>query len=107
MANEVATRGQLLRPAPQVGRLGFDDTMTVLSVEEPLRCRVAHTGRVVHGWGEFRLVELPDGTRLVWEEGVDVPGGPLAPLIWRVITPVVRVSFALALRRLARQIERS
>ena len=64
-------------------------------------------GRVVHGWGEFRLVELPEGTRLVWEEGVDVPGGPLAPLIWRVITPAVRVSFALALRRLARQIERS
>jgi hypothetical protein len=81
--------------------------MTVLAVEEPVRCRVAHTGRVVHGWGEFRLLELPEGTRLVWEEGFDVPGGRLAPLLWRVGSPVVRLSFALALRRLARRIERS
>lgn len=99
--------GETLTARTGIGPLGFDDTMTVLAVEEPLRCRVAHTGRVVHGWGEFRLVELPEGTRLEWQEGVDVPGGRLAPLLWRVVSPVVRLSFALALRRLARQIERS
>jgi carbon monoxide dehydrogenase subunit G len=99
--------GETITARTGVGPLAFDDTMTVLEVEPPLRCRVAHTGRVVRGTGEFRLTALPDGTRLVWWEEVEVPGGRLAPLLWRLASPFVRVGFALALRRLAHLVERS
>lgn len=99
--------GETLTARTGIGRLAFDDTITVLELEEPLRCRVEHTGRVVRGVGEFQLIDLSGSTRLVWIEEVDVPGGRLAPLLWHVLSPVVRISFALALRRLARLVERS
>jgi carbon monoxide dehydrogenase subunit G len=99
--------GEMLTARTGVGPLAFDDTMTVLEAEEPVRCRVAHTGRVVRGVGEFRLTELPGATRLEWWEEVDVPGGRLAPLLWRAMSPVIRIGFALALRRLARRVERA
>lgn len=98
--------GETLTGRTGIGPLAFDDTMTVLEVEEPVRCRVAHTGRVVRGVGEFRLSEVEGATHLVWEEQVDVPGGRLAPLLWRVASPLVRLGFAFALRRLARRVER-
>lgn len=99
--------GETLIARTGLGRLAFDDSMTVLEVDEPLRCRVEHTGAVVRGSGEFRLVELPDSTMLVWEEQVEVPGGLLAPLLWRGMAPFVRIGFAIALRRFARLVERS
>jgi hypothetical protein len=81
--------------------------MTVLEVEAPARCLVEHTGRVVRGLGEFRLTEIAGGTHLVWVEQVEVPGGRLAPLLWRVASPVVSLGFAFALRRLARRAEQA
>jgi len=99
--------GETLTGRTGVGRLAFDDTMTVLELEEPLLCRVAHTGRVVRGEGGFRLIEVTDGTRLIWWEAVEVPGGRLlAPLLWRLVAPPTRIGLALALRRLARRVER-
>jgi uncharacterized protein YndB with AHSA1/START domain len=99
--------GETLTGRTGVGPLAFDDTMTVLEVEAPARCRVEHTGRVVRGLGEFRLTEIAGGTHLVWVEQVDVPGGRLAPLLWRVASPVVSLGFAFALRRLARRAEQA
>jgi carbon monoxide dehydrogenase subunit G len=98
--------GETVTARTGIGRLAFDDTIVVEAVDRPWRCRVQHTGRVVHGVGEFRLIEVPEGTRLLWWEQVRVPGGPVAPLLWRLASPVVSVSFALALRRLARLVER-
>jgi carbon monoxide dehydrogenase subunit G len=98
--------GETLTGRTGIGPLSFDDTMVVLEVDEPWRCRVEHTGQVVRGVGEFRLIEVPGGTRVVWWEEVEVPGGPLAPLLWKLATPVLRISFGLALRRLARVVER-
>lgn len=93
-----------------VGRLGFDDPMTVTAIDPPHRYEMLHTGRVVKGLGEFRVEPGRTGrvgtaTRFVWWERIEVPGGPLAPVLWLVGGPVTRLGFGWALRRFARAVE--
>jgi len=92
-----------------IGPVGFDDTMTVTSVVSPesgpRSVEVLHTGRVVRGVGEMRVEPHDGGTRFWWWERVDVPGGPVAPAVWLVAGPAVRLLFGHALRRFARWVE--
>ena len=99
--------GQSVTARTALGPVGFDDTMVVTAWDPPRRCEVLHTGALVKGVGAF-LVEPapPDGGMqssscvFTWWERVQVPGGPFAPVLWRVAGPVTRLMFGWAVRRL-------
>ena len=87
------------------GPFSFDDPITVTAWDPPRRCEILHTGRVVRGIGALHVEPAGAGSRFTWWERITVPGGPLAPLLWRVGHPLARAGFAWALRRLRRQVE--
>ncbi|MEU4444749.1 SRPBCC family protein [Actinosynnema sp. NPDC050801] len=68
-----ASKGSGLEAFTGIGPIGFTDTMRITAWEPPVRCAVAHTGRLVRGTGEF--VVVPRGTRseLVWSEDIALP----------------------------------
>jgi len=94
-----------------LGRLAYDDRMTVTDWQAPTattpgRCRLTKQGRAVSGGACFTVTPLaPRRCRVDWQEQADVvgvhrlPGGPLLE------TLVGRAVFARALRLLARQAE--
>ncbi len=92
-----------------VGPLGFDDPMTVTAVDPPCTYEVLHTGALVKGVGAFEVQPRPtaggERARFVWWERVEVPGGPLAPVLWLVGRPLTKLAFGWALRRFARAVE--
>lgn len=88
-----------------VGPVAFDDPITVTAWDPPHRCEILHTGRIVRGIGAFRVEPHGTGSRFAWWERITVPGGPVAPLLWRIGDPLTRAGFAWALRRLKRQVE--
>ena len=92
-----------------VGPLGFDDRMTVTAVDQPRTYEVLHTGSLVQGVGVFAVEPRPtaagERARFVWWERVEVPGGPLARVLWLVGEPLTRLAFGWALRRFARAVE--
>lgn len=88
-----------------LGPLAFDDPITVTSWDPPRRCEILHTGRVVKGVGAFYVEPVGDGSRFTWWERIEVPGGPAAPLLWRVGHPLTTAGFDWALRRLKQQVE--
>lgn len=93
-----------------IGPVGFWDPITITVWEqEPdgsARCEVMHTGAVVRGDGEFRVVaEGPESCRFMLWENVVVPGGPVGALLWRAVGRFVDRGAASVLRRMARRVE--
>lgn len=101
----VAMVGERFVARTRLGPLGFDDPITVTAWDPPRCCEILHTGRLVRGVGAFYVEPSGRGTGFTWWERIEVPGGPLAPALWRLGHPVVRAGFGWALRRLKRQIE--
>lgn len=102
--------GARIRAWTGLGRVGFWDPMTVtgwrVESDGAARCEVLHTGRVVRGDGEFAVRPLGSHRcELVWWERLDVPGGVLGALAWRLTGAVFRLGVHQALRRLARRAE--
>ncbi|MDQ2584772.1 SRPBCC family protein [Saccharothrix yanglingensis] len=85
-----ASAGSELSAFTGLGPLGFTDTMRVTAWEPPLRCAVEHTGRLVRGTGEFRVVPRGAVSGFVWAEDVN-------PLLNLAFLPGVKLS----LRRFA------
>ena len=85
-----ASAGSELSAFTGLGPLGFTDTMRVTAWEPPLRCAVEHTGRLVRGTGEFRVVPRGAVSAFVWAEDVN-------PLLNLAFLPGVKLS----LRRFA------
>lgn len=88
-----------------VGPFRLPDPFTVTAWDPPHRCEILHTGPIVRGVGAFTVEPAGGGSRFTWWERLDVPGGPLSPLLWRIGRPLVRLGFGYALRRLKRQVE--
>ena len=87
--------------------LGFDDPMEITGWDPPRRCDVRHLGRVVRGTGTFEVVPAgADRSRFLWLEQLDLPLGRLGEAGFRVIRPVVERAIRVALRRMARTVER-
>lgn len=84
-----------------VGRLGFDDPMTVTVWEPPHRLRVEKTGTVLAGWADITLAETASGgTEVTWREEI-VPASPALARVTRAgFDAAGRVVFARALRRI-------
>lgn len=82
-----------------VGPLGFDDHMTVTSIDAVDRCAIVEkTGPLLTGQAGFAITDTSRGCELHWFEDVVARGVPqvLAP----VITPLARMSFRIAITRL-------
>lgn len=95
-----------------LGPLGFWDTITLTAWEEEpggsARCEIMHTGRVVRGDAELRVVpDGPGASRVTLWEHLEVPGGPVGALLWRVlgrvVGPLLDAGADLVLRRMARR----
>ncbi|WP_447005700.1 SRPBCC family protein [Saccharothrix isguenensis] len=69
-----ASEGSELEAFTGFRPLGFTDTMRITAWEPPVRCAVAHTGRLVRGTGEFVVVPRGDArSELVWSEDIPLP----------------------------------
>ncbi|WP_250007582.1 SRPBCC family protein [Actinoplanes sp. M2I2] len=98
-----------------LGRLAFDDPMTVTSWTAPEgdspgdragRCEVMKTGRVVHGRAWFSVTPLPGSrSRVVWFEDVTVSPRRLTRFAGPLLSIAGRLGFAATLRALAREVE--
>jgi hypothetical protein len=102
--------GGRVRAWTGLGPLGFWDPMTITAWEQDAdgsaRCEVLHTGRVLRGEGEFAVTRLDAAScTFTWWERLEVPGGPLGAVAWRVVGPLVQRSVDGALRTLARRVE--
>jgi carbon monoxide dehydrogenase subunit G len=88
-----------------IGPVGFDDPMEVTRWDPPHRADVAHHGNVVRGTGSFVVTSAPGGAWLTWVEELDMPGGRLGTLGFRMLEPLVRAGLRASMRRAARDIE--
>jgi hypothetical protein len=94
-----------------LGRLSFDDRMTVTQWQPPTatrpgRCRLVKQGRIISGGAYLEVAAIsPTRCRVVWQEHADVLGIHSLPFGERLEQLAVRVVFARALRRLARLAE--
>jgi hypothetical protein len=98
--------GGRIRAWTGIGRVGFWDPMTITRFDRSPdgggRCEVLHTGRVVRGEGEFRVVaEDADRCRFVWVEVVPLPFGRLGGIGWRLVRPLIERGVDRGLRRLS------
>lgn len=85
-----------------VGRVGFWDPMRISAWREPHEVGVEHLGRIVRGTGEFRVEPDGSGSRFVWREVVEVPGGRVGAVGWLVVRRVLAAAVGFSLRRFAR-----
>ena len=95
-----------------LGPVGFWDTITITVWEQQpdgsARCEIMHTGSVVRGDAEFSVVpDGPGSCRVALWENLDVPGGPVGALLWRVFGRFVQQGATRVLRRMARRAEAS
>ena len=102
--------GGRIRAWTGLGPVGFWDTMTITAwdreADGSARCEVLHTGAVVRGEAEFAVVaQGPDACRFVWWERLEIPGGALGALFWRLGGWTMKRGVDLAVRRLARRAE--
>ncbi|HSE08298.1 MAG TPA: SRPBCC family protein, partial [Nocardioidaceae bacterium] len=89
-----------------IGPVGFWDTITITAWEKnpegAARCEIMHTGRVVRGDAEFSVVpEGPDRCRVALWERLEIPGGPVGALLWRLVGRFVERGLGRVLRRMA------
>lgn len=88
-----------------LGRIGFEDPMTVTRWEpprggDPGRCRLEKTGKLIVGWAEIEVRAEGTGSRVIWTEHVSVRGVP------RVVDPLAKAGgqwmFGRAIDRMLR-----
>lgn len=103
--------GGRIRAWTGIGPVGFWDTMTITAWEQQpdgsARCEVMHTGKVVRGDAEWSVVATgaETCTFILWER-LDVPGGFVGGLLWRLGGWTMRRGVDAALRKMARRAER-
>lgn len=97
-----------------LGPVGFWDPITITAWEQRAdgsgRAEIMHTGKVVHGDAEFSVrADGPATCRVRLSEHLEVPGGPIGGLLWRllgpVLGPVLDRGAGTVLRRMARRAE--
>lgn len=97
-----------------IGPVGFWDPITLTAWEQQDdgsgRVEIMHTGRVVRGDAEFSVqADGPHACRVRLWEHLEVPGGPVGGLLWRLLAPVLGPGLdrgaGTVLRRMARRAE--
>ena len=103
--------GGRLRAWTGFGPVGFWDTMVITAWEPPTagaagRCEVLHTGRVVRGDAGFTVTPAGAGRcTAAWWERVDLPGGPVGRLLWRLASPLAERLLTRVMAGMARRAE--
>ena len=93
-----AFTGPLHKFYPQIKSPGLLDLMTVTLWQEPSRCDVVHTGKVLKGTGTFLLTqESENTTRFDWSETIEAPR-----VIFLLIAPFLYAGVRISLQRFAR-----
>lgn len=97
-----------------VGPVGFWDPIVVTAWETlpdgSGRCDILHTGSVVRGDAQFRVVATGASTCTahLWER-LEIPGGPVGAVLWRIVGrlvgPLLDRGAAQVLRRMAARAE--
>ncbi len=105
-----AGTGGRFRAWTGLGPVGFWDTMTITGWDEgedgSASCEVLHTGRVVRGEGSFTVAARgPDRCSFTLAERVEVPGGPIGALVWKLAAPLVQAGARRTLRAMAARVE--
>jgi uncharacterized protein YndB with AHSA1/START domain len=94
--------GSRLAAFTGVGPLGFLDTMEIIRWDAPHAVEVRHTGRLIRGTGRFTVLpRAGGGSRIVWEEDLEVPFGLAGRLAWRLARPLNAAFLRISLHRLA------
>ncbi len=94
--------------AGKLNRAGFNDPMRITAWERPVRCEVAHLGRVVRGGGVFEVEPLDGGrSRYTWVEWVEPPLGLVGQAGLRAARRPTELALQTALKRFARWVENS
>lgn len=95
--------GTRLAARTGAGPLAVVDEMRITVWQPPLRCQVAHLGRIIRGSAAFEVEPLPgDRSRLIWSEWLDLPLGLLGQYGFLVSRPLVEAGVRLSLQRFAR-----
>lgn len=102
--------GGRIRAWTGIGPIGFWDTMTItawsVSDDGSARCEVQHVGAVVRGEAEFSVVSRGFGAcTFLWWEHLEIPGGRLGALVWRLTGRGMQKMVDLSLRRMAARAE--
>lgn len=88
--------GSEMEAVTGISGVGVADRMQITVWQAPVRCEVAHLGRVVRGIGIFAVQPRGrDAATFEWTEQLDLPLGMLGRLGWPLIRPV----FSWGLRR--------
>ncbi|WP_433238145.1 SRPBCC family protein [Streptosporangium sp. CA-135522] len=101
-AGDGRSEGSRLAAFTGVGPVGFLDTMEITRWDPPTTVAVRHTGRLVRGTGVFHVLPRGGGgSRIVWQEELELPFGPIGRLGWPLVRPMNAALLRLSLRRLA------
>ena len=95
-----------------LGLLAFDDPMEIVGWRPPLdgvagRCEVVKQGRVVLGSAWFEVAPAPGGSRVTWDEQIEIVPVWLTRPAGRILSALGRIGFTRALRVMAREAERA
>ena len=88
-----------------LGPVGFTDPITVTAWEPPHRLEIRHTGRVVRGEATVLVEPAGTGTRLTWQERLDIPGGAVGAAGFRLTRPITQRLLDWSLHRLTKRVE--
>jgi hypothetical protein len=105
VGDEIVARTAL--PGAWLKWAGFDDPMRITRWEPEVRCDVVHLGRVVRGTGAFIVEPRGAAARFSWIEWVDPPLGRFGQLGLRLLRLPIEFALSIALKRLARWVERA
>lgn len=102
--------GGRVRARTGIGPVGFWDPMTItawsVSGDGSARCEVLHTGGLVRGEAEFSVVARGfNACTFRWWEHLQIPGGLLGALVWRLAGRAMQKTVDLSLRRMAARVE--
>lgn len=90
----------------RIGPFKLLDTMVVTTWQPHERIIVEHTGRLVLGKGIFSVKSLSGNKcEFSWKEITPVPLGQVGMIVLAVMKPLLRIPFALSLKKLKSNIE--
>jgi len=84
-----------------IGRLAFDDVMTVTRFDPPGTngfCEVTKSGRLIKGSASFKITPTDEGALVTWVEDIPLPT-PLEKTLGGILNMVGRAVFTSALKK--------
>lgn len=94
--------GKKLEAFTGISSIGFLDTMTITTWDEPNICIVEHTGNFVKGQGIFEARTINNETYFVWTERTILPFGVIGRIGWIFVKPVTALGLWVSLKRFSK-----